>query len=405
MLEIGDEIVAELRAHPAADRVEIAGSARRMTDTCKDLDVIATATDAEALVEAFKSLAIVAQVKGSGEAGAKAATHNGLHVDFRVVAPNQFGNVLQHLTGSKQHNVALREYAVKKGLHVSEWGIEDDNNGKTYTCATEQQVYKRLGLAYIEPELREGRGELEAALEGELPELLTDEDIKGDLHSHTTLSDGRNTLGEMAKAAQARGYKYLAITDHSASFGFGNDVQPDALKRRIAEIEKFNAKTKGFRLLAGSEVNIQPDGTLDYADDVLAQLDWVVASVHSSFRMNEKRMTERMMAAMDNPHVHAIGHPTGRILLKREPYAAGHRADRRARGRDRHDARDQRQPQPARPLGRARAPGRRGRRDDRDQLRCPRHRDARPDALRRRDRAPSLARTASRSPTPAPGRS
>ena len=249
MLEIGEQIVEALRAHPAADRVEIAGSARRMTDTCKDLDVIATANDPDALVEAFKSLEIVATVKASGEAGAKAQTHNGLQVDFRVVAPNQFGNVLQHLTGSKQHNVALREYAVKKGLHVSEWGIEDDKAGKTHTCATEQQVYKRLGLDYIEPELREGRGELAAALDHELPKLLTDADIKGDLHSHTTLSDGRNTLGEMAKAAQSLGYKYLAVTDHSASFGFGNDVQPDALEKRIAEIERFNAKTKGFRLL------------------------------------------------------------------------------------------------------------------------------------------------------------
>jgi DNA polymerase (family 10) len=161
---------------------------------------------------------------------------------------------------------------------------------------------------------------LAAALDHSLPELLTDGDIRGDLHSHTTLSDGRNTLGEMAKAARKRGYKYLAITDHSASFGFGNDVQPAALRKRIAEIEKFNAKTKGFRLLAGSEVNIQPDGSLDYADDVLAQLDWVIASVHSSFRMNERRMTERIMAAMDNPQVHAIGHPTGRLLLRREPY-------------------------------------------------------------------------------------
>jgi DNA polymerase (family 10) len=321
VLETGEEIVEALRRHPAADRVEIAGSARRWTDTCKDLDVIATARDAPTLVDAFASLPIVAQVKGSGEAGAKAATHNGLHVDFRVVAPEQFGNVLQHLTGSKQHNVALREYAVQKGLHVSEWGIEDDNTGKTHTCATEQEVYERLGLDYIEPELRENRGELAAALDGRLPELVNEADIKGDLHAHTTLSDGRNTLTEMAKAARARGYRYLALTDHSATFGFGNDVQPAALEERIAEVARYNGKTKGFRLLAGSEVNIQPDGTLDYKDELLARLDWVVASVHSSFRMNKRRMTERMMAAMDNPNVHAIGHPTGRILLRRDPYS------------------------------------------------------------------------------------
>ncbi len=323
VLAVADEIVGTLRRHPAADRVEVAGSARRMTDTCKDLDVIATAHDPAALIEAFESLDVIAEVKASGEAGAKASTQGALHVDFRVVAPEQFGNVLQHLSGSKQHNVALREYAVKRGQHVSEYGIENDKTGKTTTCATERQVYEKLGLDYIEPELREDRGELEAALEHRLPVLVSLSDLSGDLHCHTTLSDGRDTLTKMAGAARARGYKYLALTDHSASFGFGNDVQPRALRRRIGEIRKYNDKhaTRSFRLLSGSEVNIQIDGSLDYDDDLLAELDWVVASVHSSFRMSEKQMTERIMAAIDNPLVDAIGHPTGRLLLKREPYA------------------------------------------------------------------------------------
>jgi DNA polymerase (family 10) len=321
VLEIGQQIVDELRAHPAADKVEIAGSARRMTDTCKDLDIIATARDARALTEAFTKLELVSEVKGSGDAGARILTHNGLRIDFRVVAPEQFGNVLQHLTGSKQHNMALREYAVRRGLHVSEYGIEDDSDGSKRTCETEQEVYSLLGLDYIEPELREGRGELQAAIEHQLPDLVRLDQIRGDLHCHTTLSDGRGTLEQMAKAARSRGYAYLAVTDHSATFGFGMDVQADELKRQIERVHELNSGLRGFKVLAGSEVNIQLDGSPDYDDDVLEELDWVVASVHSSFRMGEKRMTERMMAAMDHPLVDAIGHPTGRKILTRDPYA------------------------------------------------------------------------------------
>jgi DNA polymerase (family X) len=321
VLAIGDQIVEALRAHPAADRVEIAGSARRMTDTCKDLDIVATAHDARALTEAFAAHELVSEVRGSGEAGARILTHNGLQVDFRVVAPEQFGNVIQHLTGSKQHNMALREYAVRRGQHVSEYGIEDDRSGAKHTCATEEEVYALLDLDYIEPELREGRGELKAALEHTLPELVRLEDLRGDLHCHTTLSDGRGTLAEMVEAARARGYAYLAVTDHSATFGFGMDVQADALLRRVEQIRELNANLRGFRVLSGSEVNVQLDGSPDYDDDVLAELDWVVASVHSSFRIGEKRMTERMMAAMDHPLVDAIGHPTGRKILARDPYA------------------------------------------------------------------------------------
>jgi DNA polymerase (family 10) len=320
VLGIGNQIVEALRKHPAADRVEIAGSARRMTDTCKDLDVIATADDAAALTKAFTELELVGEVRSSGEAGARIVTHNGLRVDFRVVAPEQFGNVLQHLTGSKEHNMALREYAVRRGLHVSEYGIEDDKDGSKHTCPTEEGVYSLLGLEYMEPELRENRGEIKAALEGTLPDLVREDQIRGDLHLHTTLSDGRGTLEQMAEAAQARGYEYIAVTDHSASFGFGNDVQPDALRRRIEEIRELNERLEGFQVLAGTEVNIQLDGSLDYDDDVLAELDWVVASVHTSFRMKEERMTERITTAMEHPYVDVIGHPTGRKITARDPY-------------------------------------------------------------------------------------
>jgi DNA polymerase (family 10) len=320
VLAIGEEIVVHLRAHPAADRVEIAGSARRMTDTCKDLDIIATAHDPAALTRAFAEMQLLASVGSGGEAGARGVTHNGLRIDFRVVEPDQYGNVLQHLTGSKRHNVELREYAVRRGMHVSEYGVEEDESGVVHRCPAEERVYELLGLPYIEPELREGRGELQAAIAGSLPELVTEADLRGDMHCHTTLSDGRSSLEDMARAAAKRGYEYLAVTDHSASHGFGNDVQPDALLRRVEEVRALNEQLEGFHLLAGTEVNIDTDGSLDYADDVLAELDWVVASVHTSFRMREKAMTERMMAAMDHPLVDVIGHPTGRLILRREPY-------------------------------------------------------------------------------------
>ena len=320
VLAIGEKIVEHLRTHPTADRVEIAGSARRMTDTCKDLDIIATAHDPVELTRAFCEMELLSDVGGSGEAGARGVTHNGLRIDFRVVEPDQFGNVLQHLTGSKQHNVALREYAVRRGLHVSEYGVEEDETGKVHRCPTEEQVYGVLGLPYIEPELREGRGELQAAIAGELPVLVTEADLQGDLHAHTTLSDGRSTLQDMAKAAQKRGYKYLALTDHSASHGFGNDVQADELLRQVERVRALNEEMDGFTVLAGTEVNINTDGSVDYADEVLEELDWVVASVHTSFRMGEEKMTKRMMAAMDHPLVDVIGHPTGRKILQREPY-------------------------------------------------------------------------------------
>ena len=219
--------------------------------------------------------------------------------------------------------MALREAAVRRGLHVSEYGILDDADGQTHPCATEEEVYERLGYDWIEPELRENRGELEAAAAGgaSLPALVTLADIRGDLHAHTVASDGHATIEEMARAAAARGYEYLAITDHSASHGFGDDVSPAQLRRQIGKVRKADAAIGGIRILAGTEVNILPDGSLDYDDALLAQLDWVVASVHTSFRMGSDAMTERMIAAIGHPGVDAIGHPTGRMLGKRPGYA------------------------------------------------------------------------------------
>jgi DNA polymerase (family 10) len=215
--------------------------------------------------------------------------------------------------------MALRDAAVRRGLHVSEYGILDDATGETHRCATEQEVYALLKLDYIEPELRENRGELEAAAKHGLPNLITHHDLKGDLHCHTTASDGTASIEEMALAAQAAGYEYLAITDHSASFGFGDEVSPKALREQIARIKA--TEIDGLTLLAGSEVNILPDGSLDYDDELLAELDWVIASVHSSFRMSAEQMTARMVRAIEHPLVDALGHPSGRKLSRRDPYA------------------------------------------------------------------------------------
>jgi DNA polymerase (family X) len=318
-LPVAEQIAGALRELPAADRVEIAGSLRRLADSAKDIDIIATASEPAALTATLAELPLVESVQSSGEAGARVTTHSGMKVDLRVVAPDQFGNVLQHFTGSKAHNVQLREAAVRRGLHVSEYGILDDATGETLRCATEEAVYERLGLAWIPPELREGRGELEAAANGTLPDLVGYDDLRGDLHCHTTLSDGRQTAEQMVQAAVDRGWEYVALTDHSASHGFGNHVTDEALEARIDEVAELNARFE-IQVLAGSEVNILPDGTLDYPDELLGRLDWVIASVHTSFAMDETAMTDRVIAAIEHPLVDAVGHPSGRKIETRAPY-------------------------------------------------------------------------------------
>jgi DNA polymerase (family X) len=318
-LPVGEELAAALREHPAATRVELAGSARRLAETVKDLDIVAASSDPAALAEAFTKLTPIDSVSTFGEAGAKVVTHSGLSVDLRIVPEEAFGNLLQHFTGSGRHNEALRTEAVRRGLHVSEYGIADEESGGSEAFTTEEEVYERLGMQYVPPELRENRGELEAARAGKLPDLVKLGDIRGDLHMHTTLSDGHASVEEMATAASQLGYEYIAITDHSASHGFGDDVQADALLRRLEEIRSL--PDLGITVLAGTETNVLPDGSLDYADEILEQLDWVIASLHTSFRLSEANQTARMVSAMNHPLVDAIGHPTGRLIERREPYA------------------------------------------------------------------------------------
>ena len=302
VLPLAEELVEKLREHPAAIRVELAGSARRLADTVKDIDIVAASSDPAALSNALAELNAL-----------------DLQVDLRIVPEEAFGNLLQHFTGSGRHNEALRTEAVRRGLHVSEYGIADDETGGSEAFESEEEVYERLGMQYVPPELRENRGELQAAREGRLPELIEFADIRGDLHMHTTLSDGHASVEEMAATARELGYEYIAITDHSASHGFGNDVQPDALLERLEEIRAL--PDLGIQVLAGTETNVLPDGSLDYEDDVLEQLDWVVASLHTSFRLSENEQTERMLKAMEHPLVDVIGHPTGRLIERREAYS------------------------------------------------------------------------------------
>jgi len=326
-LEIAEEIVTALEAQLGGELdVLPAGSVRRGAETSGDLDLIATGPDPRAIVAAFRDLELFARVESGGEAGARAITHSGVAVDLRVGEPERHGNLLQHFTGSAAHNTALREQAVKEGLHVSEYGIEDESGGEPRLCAGEAEVYRRLGMSYIPPELRENRGELEAAREGRLPALIEPDELRGDLHMHTVASDGRATIEEMALAARELGHEYIAITDHSASHGFGDDVSEDELRRQIERVREADSAIEEITILAGSEVNILADGSPDYDDAILGELDWVIASVHTAFQIDEAAMTARIVAAIEHPLIDAIGHPTGRLIGRRDPYAVDREA-------------------------------------------------------------------------------
>jgi DNA polymerase (family X) len=303
-------VVQVLREHPASVEVSIAGSARRMRETVRDLDIIATATDAQALVDYFCSLKWVVDVAAKGSTKATVVSHDGSRFDLRVVPPESYGNLLQHFTGSKHHNVALREDAVRRGFSVSEYSVTEVESGTEHTFATEEEVYRFLGYDWIPPELRENGGELAAARKGELPALVELADLRGDLHTHTTWSDGKDSLESMVATAQARGYAYYAICDHSQR------LRGELLHQQAEQIDALNAVLAPFRVLKGIEVNIKPDGTLDVSEEELATRDWVVASVHSRFDHNP---TERVIAAMESPYVDAIGHLTNRKIGKRPP--------------------------------------------------------------------------------------
>jgi DNA polymerase (family 10) len=281
-----------------------------MRETVRDLDIIATATDPQALVDHFCTLPFVVDVAAQGSTKATVVSHEGYRFDLRVVPPESYGNLLQHFTGSKNHNVALREDAVRRGFSVSEYSVTEVESGEEHRFAREEDVYRFLGYDWIPPELREDGGELAAARKGELPHLVELSDLRGDLHTHTTWSDGKDSLEAMVQAAVECGYAYYAICDHSQR------LRGDLLHQQSEQIDALNDATKALQILKGIEVNIRPDGTLDVADEELATRDWVVASVHSRF---DHAPVERIFAAMESPYVDCIGHLTNRKIGKRSP--------------------------------------------------------------------------------------
>ena len=316
-------MLGALQQAPGVVRAAPAGSMRRMRETVGDLDLLVAATDAEPVMACFRELAPVAEILLSGPTRTSIRTHDGLQVDLRVLEPARWGTALQYFTGSQAHNVRLRALALDRGFSLSEYALvrlpKSPRLRKSILCATERQVYAALGLPFIPPELREDRGEIGAALEDNLPNLIEPGDLKGDLHFHTTWSDGRHSLLEMARAAQEHGLEYGSVADHSHSLGIVKGVTADDLRRQRAEIEEVNRRMGGtFRLLAGAEVEVLADGTLDFCDEVLAELDLVVAAVHTGLRQGREQFTARTLAAIRNPHVDVIAHPTGRLIGERE---------------------------------------------------------------------------------------
>jgi DNA polymerase (family 10) len=316
-MPVAGQLLLTLEQCPAVQRADAAGSLRRRKPTVGDIDLLAASDDPRTVTDFFVKLPEIAQVQSHGDTRASVILHNGLEVDLYVLPPDRYGSLLQHFTGSQQHNIELREIALKQGLSFSEHGFKRQD-GSLIICATEEEVYGTLGLPWIPPELREAQGEFAAAREGRLPHLIELSDVRGDLQMHTTWSDGQNTLEEMARAAQAKGYAYIAITDHSQGLGVVQGLTPERLREQRKEIDRLNAELAPFRILAGIELEIRVDGSLALPDDVLAGLDIVLASVHSSMRQDRETMTQRVITAMQHPLVNIIAHPTGRLINQRD---------------------------------------------------------------------------------------
>ncbi|POM22316.1 DNA polymerase/3'-5' exonuclease PolX [Actinomadura rubteroloni] len=319
--DLADEIVAVLAEVPGVERCAFAGSLRRMRETIGDVDVLAATDDPRPVMEAFTALPFVTEVIAGGDKKTSVRTSRGLQVDLRVVPPEAWGAALQYFTGSQAHNVRTREIAVRAGLRLSEYGIFDVESGALIASETEEEVYARLGLPWIHPTLREDAGEIQAALAGELPRLVTVDDLRGDLHSHTDLTDGTATLEEMVRAAIGRGLEYYAVTDHAPNLVMQRMTSEKMLAQR-ERIRALNARTPELEILHGTELNIDGDGNVDWDAEFLAGFDVCVASVHSQFRQDKDTMTRRFVRACENPYVHVIGHPTTRSLGRRGPVDA-----------------------------------------------------------------------------------
>lgn len=319
-LPLAEEIVENLRQLKETDKINFAGSLRRKKETIGDIDILVTSQKPKKIMKTFTSLPQVREILAEGPTKSSVITKEDIHVDVRVVEPISFGAALQYFTGSKAHNIKLRELAIKGGLKINEYGVFDAETGQRIAGEEEEEVYRILDLPFIPPELREDRGEIEAAQEGRLPRLVEYPQIKGDLHLHTKWSDGAHTIKQMAEAAKKRGYKYIAITDHSQSLKFAGGLIEERLREQIEEIRKLNQELDDFTVFTGIEVDIKSDGSLDFSDEILSKLDVVIAAIHSGFKQESKIITERLIGAMQNRFVSIIAHPTGRLIGYRESY-------------------------------------------------------------------------------------
>jgi DNA polymerase (family 10) len=319
-LPAAQSLLTHLRECPSVNQAEIAGSLRRGKEIVKDLDLIASSNKPKEVMKAFISAPNVEKVIAHGETKSSVILAGGIPCDLRVVPPEVWPTALAHFTGSKEHNIALRQRAIDRGLHLSEWGLLKGKSKTPLKLKDEKDLHKALGLAFIPPELREDSGEIAAAEKNDLPDLLTRDQIRGCLHNHTLASDGQDTLTAMAQAAAELGLEWLGIADHSKSSFQANGLDVKRLEKQIEEIQSLNSKKPKCTLLSGTECDILKEGKLDFPDSLLKELDYVVASVHSGFTSNEKEMTDRIIRAIENPHVTCLGHPTGRLLLEREAY-------------------------------------------------------------------------------------
>jgi len=319
-LVLAESVLGELRKLREVNQISPAGSLRRMKETVKDIDILVTSKNPARIMDVFVGLPNVAEVLAHGETKSSVRLRENIQVDLRVVEPECFGAALQYFTGSKQHNIRVRELAQRKGLKVSEYGVFNEKTNRRVAGKTEEEVYGAIALPFIPPELREDSGEIEAALEGQLPVLVSLEDIRGDLQMHTIWSDGAHSLADLAAGVRARGYQYMGVTDHSKSATVAGGMNAEEVLQMMAEVRALNTTLKGFRVLAGCEVDIKGDGSLDFPDEILRQLDLVLVSVHSRFKMRREEMTARIVRAVQHPLVHILGHPTGRLIGERAPY-------------------------------------------------------------------------------------
>lgn len=314
------EIESRLKKLKDVIQINIAGSLRRRQETIGDVDILASAKKPEPVMDYFTTMPDVARVLAKGSTKSSILLKNNLQIDLRVIDDNVFGAALQYFTGNKDHNIKLREIAIKKGYKLSEYGLFYKKTNKLIASRTEQEVYKKLGMQYPEPEIRENRGEIEAAIKNQLPKLLAYDDIKGDFHVHTKATDGTNTVEQLVDATKKLGYEYIAITDHSKNARIAGGLSDEEMLKHLKNIKSYAKKLKNFRLLAGSEVDILKNGDLDYSDKLLRQMDIVIAAVHSGFKSSREEMTNRILRAMDNENMDILAHPTGRLINQREPY-------------------------------------------------------------------------------------